>query len=376
MNNEKKRRAYSRQLGVRIFLRYLLTLALAGAGVVGVALLGRAVASRINWQQNDWFYHFLLAVNYNLPIAILITCIVVWVVVSLVFLIKPFRYLDSVINAAKELAAPTEEMIALPRDLSNVQEELNQIRVTTLRSNYLAKEAEQRKNDLIVYLAHDLKTPLTSVIGYLTLLRDEPEIPEKTRQRYTDIAWNKAQRLEDLVNEFFEITRLNLSTMTLEEEQVNLSRMLEQIASEFLPALEEKRLSWRLDVQPDIRITCDPDKLARVFDNLIRNAVNYSYVDTEITLSAREEQDGVRVVVANRGKTIPPEKLARIFEQFFRLDSSRSTSTGGAGLGLAIAKEIVELHGGVISAASSDESIVFTVVLPKDRKKNVSFSKE
>ena len=111
---------------------------------------------------------------------------------------------------------------------------------------------------------------------------------------------------------------------------------------------------------------CDPDKLARVFDNLLRNAVNYSYAGTTIYLSMDYEpiKDEVKICVENHGKTISPDKLDRIFEQFFRLDSSRRSSTGGSGLGLAIAKEIVELHHGTITAESENESIRFTVVLP------------
>lgn len=126
---------------------------------------------------------------------------------------------------------------------------------------------------------------MTSVIGYLTLLRDEPQISQELRARYTGIALDKAERLEELVNEFFDITRFNLTTLALEPERINLSRMLEQIASEFLPILAEKELRWRLDIQPGVEIVGDPDKLERVLDNLIRNAVNYSYAQTEIALS-------------------------------------------------------------------------------------------
>lgn len=220
-----------------------------------------------------------------------------------------------------------------------------------------------------MYLAHDLKTPLTSVIGYLTLIRDEPQISPKLRERYTGIALDKAQRLEELINEFFDITRFNLTTLVLEPERRNLSRMLEQIIDEFRPVLAEKELSVRTSIAPDVEILCDPDKLERVFDNLIRNAVSYSYERTEIYFSmVKQIEDRVEISIWNRGKTIPQEKLEHIFEQFFRLDSSRSTATGGAGLGLAIAKEIVELHGGTIRAESAKESVVFTVVLPAGQR--------
>ena len=235
-----------------------------------------------------------------------------------------------------------------------------------LRNEMAAKEAEQKKNDLIVYLAHDLKTPLTSVIGYLSLLRDELQISEKLRERYTEIALNKAERLEELINEFFDITRFNLSVMTLEKETIHFSRMLEQIVSEFEPILQEKRLSVESVIEKDIILSGDADKLERVFDNLLRNAVNYSYPNTVIQLSMeqRKEEHKVLLRVQNHGRTIAKEKLEHIFEQFFRVDASRSSATGGSGLGLAIARQIVEMHYGQIRAESADETIVFEVELP------------
>ena len=138
------------------------------------------------------------------------------------------------------------------------------------------------------------------------------------------------------------------------------------LASEYMPVMAEKGLNWKLQVEKDIYILCDPDKMERVFDNLIRNAINYSFLHTNLLMRLRDNGDTVQIRIANHGKTIAPEKLSQIFEQFFRLDESRASSTGGAGLGLAIAKEIVELHGGTILAESQNEIICFTVKLPKE----------
>lgn len=273
---------------------------------------------------------------------------------------KYFNEINGGINALKE---EDSKDIVLSSELAVTEKTINTIKHTLEQQKSAAKAAEQRKNDLVVYLAHDLKTPLTSVIGYLTLLRDEGQISEELRAKYVAIALEKAERLEDLINEFFEITRFNLSNIMLEYSMVNITRMLEQLVFEFKPMLAEKKLSCVLTAEPDKMIRCDVDKMQRVFDNLLRNAVNYSFENTEISIVVTQDESMVHIRFANHGNTISKEKLERIFEQFYRLDTSRHTGNGGAGLGLAIAKEIVMLHGGTITARSEDETIEFEVTI-------------
>ena len=362
MHMEQKKsdtnRKYLRtQLTGQVFGNYILALMIYVAALFAILAIGWSVSINISWRPSN-IYYLLQWVKEWIIVIMLILILIGWIVITLRFMTRPLRYLDELVDASEKLANPGEEPIRLSRAMKSVED--------ALRNAMLAKEAEQRKNDLIVYLAHDLKTPLTSVIGYLTLLRDEPQISEEMRSRYTGIALDKAERLEDLINEFFDITRFNLTNIQLEPERVNISRMLEQIGFEFHPILAEKDLKLETEIKPNVEMLCDPDKLARVFDNLLRNAVNYSYAGTTIYLSMDYEpiKDEVKICVENHGKTISPDKLDRIFEQFFRLDSSRRSSTGGSGLGLAIAKEIVELHHGTITAESENESIRFTVVLP------------
>lgn len=279
-------------------------------------------------------------------------------------ILKITGYVETIDRAVLVLPDSKAEIPDLPADLKNVEISLKDIQHSIYRNEQAAREAEQRKNDLVVYLAHDLKTPLTSVIGYLSLLEEAPELPLEQRAKYTQTALGKAYRLEELINEFFDITRFNLQSIELEHGRIYLSRMLRQIADEFYPVLEEKKLTSELNIAPDLVVFGDADKLERVFDNLLRNAVSYSYENTCIWISAEKTGGGVRIAFRNAGDQIPEQKLSRVFEKFFRLDSARGSGTGGAGLGLAIAKQIVELHGGTVTAFSSRAYTEFTVVLP------------
>ena len=364
MNKRSDKSPRRSQLSQRIAVRFLLSIMGYMLLLTGGYFAAYMLLSRVSWMGDDPLYIFFKTLQFMSPMLILVLSMVGLYFITRHFLSVPLRYLDSVTAAAAQLAAFGEETIALPPELADTQNELNLVRERAIRDARAAKEAEQRKNDLIVYLAHDLKTPLTSVIGYLSLLRDEPDIPPASRARYTGIALDKAERLEELINEFFDITRFNLSHLELNRQTVNLTRMLEQTVSEFEPVLVEKSLRFETELEPGMELMCDPDKLERVFDNLLRNAVSYSYPGTEISVTLHGSGDGAVVTVENHGRTIPPEKLARIFEQFFRADQSRSSATGGSGLGLAIAKEIAELHGGCISAESADERVRFTVTLP------------
>ncbi len=357
---------HSRSLSWRLLGQYFLSLLASAAGIAFFALCCILFFGAVNWWRNSTLLRNLLYAcrDYFLLLYILAVGIA-WILCTIHLLRRPLGYLDELVAAAERLTQDSGRMIFLPTPLREAQDHLNLLRERSLRAAAVAKEAEQRKNDLIVYLAHDLKTPLTSVIGYLTLLRDEEEISPRLREKYTGIALDKALRLEDLVNEFFDITRFNLTTLTLEPERTNLSRMLEQMVSEFSPVLQEKELSWETAISQDVEISCDRDKLQRVLDNLIRNAVSYSAPGTAILVAMEPEGNEAVLRLQNHGRTIPPEKLCHIFEQFYRVDSSRASATGGAGLGLAIAKEIVELHGGSITAESEQESILFTVRLPK-----------
>lgn len=275
------------------------------------------------------------------------------------------EYFDEISAGCDALLDEKTELITLSPEMGFLELKLNESKTILEKRERDAREAEQRKNDLVVYLAHDIRTPLTSVIGYLELLKETPDLPIEQRAKYLSITLDKAYRLEQLINEFFEITRFNLQSIPLNRENIHLSYMLLQMAEEFYPILTPGGKSVRLDVPEDLSLYGDPDKLARVFNNILKNAAAYSYPDTVIEIRARQERNAVRITFTNQGPQIPEAQLNAIFEKFYRLDSARSSSTGGAGLGLAIAKEIVTAHKGTISASSGPEGTVFTIELPE-----------
>ena len=274
------------------------------------------------------------------------------------------QYLKEINQGIENILSDFNEPVRFKPALQPLEDSLNEIKMTIRRQEQEAIESEKKKNDLVVFLARDLKTPLTSIVAYLSILETKPDMPEEERKKYTHISLEKAIRLGELINEFFEITKFNLQDIVLEPGNLDLSMMLEQIADELYAVLKEKNLRCDVQIDDTLMIYGDADKLARVFDNLLRNAIAYCDKGTAIRIQAKERHQEIEIVVANEGEKIPEEELSAIFEKFYRVDGSRSSKTGGAGLGLAIAKEIVELHHGTIRAESDEWETRFIVTLP------------
>lgn len=277
---------------------------------------------------------------------------------------KPWAYLNEIVEATQTIYEQNDHTIALSEPLGDIANQMNQIKMSVLLSKQAAKEAEDKKNELVMYLAHDIRTPLTTVIGYLSLLSEAPDMPIEQRAKYVGIALEKAERLEKLINELFEITRYHTKTVQLKKEKLDLYCLLVQLTDEFYPTLSSRGNSVVLNADENLFIMADPEKLARVFNNILKNATAYSYPNTEISIAAHKQNANIVITIQNHGKTISQEQLKDIFEKFNRLDEARLSDTGGAGLGLSIAEEIIHLHGGEITATSQNDTICFTVTLP------------
>ncbi len=293
------------------------------------------------------------------------------VAITLIFLLLLWRlfrwmhkYFKEINQGIDILLAEDDMQICLSPEMLPFERKLNLAKQTLRQRKAEALSAERRKDELVMYLAHDIRTPLTSIIGYLNLLEDSSEMPLDQRAKHLHITLEKAYRLEEMINEFFEITRYNSQQIQLSKEPVDLGLLLVQLCDELAPAVSQNGNFIILDVDETLTVCADSDKLARVFGNLLKNAAAYSYPETEIRISATASDALVRVLFQNKGADIPEDKLSTLFDKFYRLDKARASDTGGTGLGLAIAKEIVLLHGGSIQAASENNTITFTVELP------------
>lgn len=300
----------------------------------------------------------------NKPVVMLALLVVILLVVCYCSYSRFSGYMNRISEAARNLVNNPDAEIVLPRELGPILDDLQSIQRALSAQRDLARLNEQRKNDLVAYLAHDLKTPLTSILGYLDLLANQPDLSPEQRAKYTGIALDKAHRLEKLMGEFFDISRMELADTARERVELRLDLLLAQLTEEFYPLFSEKNLDCVLEIPEKLLVSGNPDQLARTFDNVLRNAVSYSDPNTAIHLRAVCQENWVEVTISNQGLEIPESQLSSIFQKFYRLDEARQSSTGGAGLGLAIAKEIVELHGGTIQATSTGNTTSFAIKLP------------
>lgn len=282
---------------------------------------------------------------------------------------RALRYFDALFEAVEGMLVEEGSPIDLPAELSSTALALNGIQAERERSERAAKAAEQRKNELVVYLAHDIKTPLTSIIGYLTLLSESPDMPIETRARYANITLEKSYRLEELIEEFFEITRYNLQTIPVERSRFDVTLFCQQVIDEFYPQASSRSLEIKLEAPDELPTFADANRLSRVFNNVLKNALSYadegSVVEVHVGESVIGTVNWLKIMVVNRGREITPEHLDRIFEKFYRGDDARTTASGGAGLGLAIAREIARAHGGDITAASENGMTSFAIWIPQ-----------
>lgn len=255
-------------------------------------------------------------------------------------------------------------------DLQKVIDSINALVDSTVASMEEERQIEQSKDDLITNVSHDIRTPLTSIIGYLGLLKSS-ELNED-QAKYIKIAYDKALQMKALAEDLFEYTTLRSSTNNkLVLAPLHVNSMLEQVAAGFELEAEKKNITFNVVTRPrDLVIDADAKMIVRMLNNLISNALKYGHGATEINLIANKMNNKfVELRVENNGEQIPKKSLQKIFDRFYRVESSRNLKTGGTGLGLAITKSIVDLHGGTIKCQSTSELTSFIIQLPLNSPK-------
>lgn len=280
-------------------------------------------------------------------------------------IVKDMTYIsDRIIDIAdgkgdeKIIIERQDEIGEIAGRINEMTEQINQL-ITSER------DALQSNKDLIACVAHDLRTPITSVKGYLDLALDTKHYDLEQRQKYVRIAQTKANRLEYLIYDLFNYTKLTSGEITLHRSKIDLVQLVEQMVEEFYPLFQEEELECTTKYNISyLEMNMDGELIARAVQNLLSNAIKYGKDGKHVYVELECLEQEVQIRVTNYGLVIPEESIKHLFDKFYRVERSRNVKTGGTGLGLNIAQEIVHLHGGRIQVTSGASGTCFTIALP------------
>lgn len=372
MKNDMNRRFRTRVI-TNIFYSAVVTVLIEVFLVTNVSLIA-------TYMDNAGVDNFFLSILVTFDVVVILMYVLfgmlVFTVTFMILQEKSLRYITKISDAMQNISEGDlnvtvevegdDEFSSMAANLNKMVEELKELMDKE-------RESERTKNELITNVAHDLRTPLTSIIGYLELLSGDVRLDPEMQKKYINIAYVKTKRLEKLIEDLFGFTKMNYGKLSMHVAPVDVVKLLSQLLEEFYPSFVDKNLSYELQSNvPAKVITADGNLLARLFDNLINNAIKYGADGKRIMVKLHADDEIVTVSVINYGYVIPADELPLIFNKFYRVEQSRSTNTGGTGLGLAISKNIVDMHGGTITVTSDLSGTVFTVKL----KVNFDVNKE
>ena len=372
MKNDMNRRFRTRVI-TNIFYSAVVTVLIEVFLVTNVSLIA-------TYMDNAGIDNFFISILVSFDVVVILMYelfgILVFTVTFMILQEKSLRYITKISDAMQNISEGDlnvtvevegdDEFSSMAANLNKMVEDLKELMDKE-------RESERTKNELITNVAHDLRTPLTSIIGYLELLSGDVKLEPEIQKKYINIAYVKTKRLEKLIEDLFGFTKMNYGKLSMHVGQVDVVKLLSQLLEEFYPSFVDKNLSYELQSNVPVKvITADGNLLARLFDNLINNAIKYGADGKRIMVKLHADDEIVTVSVINYGYVIPADELPLIFNKFYRVEQSRSTNTGGTGLGLAISKNIVDMHGGTITVTSDLSGTVFTVKL----KVNFDVNKE
>ena len=363
MKNDMNRRFRTRVI-TNIFYSAVVTVLIEVFLVTNVSLIATYMD---NAGIDNFFISILVSFDVVVILMYVLFGILVFTVTFMILQEKSLRYITKISDAMQNISEGDlnvtvevegdDEFSSMAANLNKMVEDLKELMDKE-------RESERTKNELITNVAHDLRTPLTSIIGYLELLSGDVKLEPEIQKKYINIAYVKTKRLEKLIEDLFGFTKMNYGKLSMHVGQVDVVKLLSQLLEEFYPSFVDKNLSYELQSNVPVKvITADGNLLARLFDNLINNAIKYGADGKRIMVKLHADDEIVTVSVINYGYVIPADELPLIFNKFYRVEQSRSTNTGGTGLGLAISKNIVDMHGGTITVTSDLSGTVFTVKL-------------
>lgn len=311
------------------------------------------------WDKTDLIYKIYL----NLKQLIIPIWILGILIIIILFWRKTFVYINKIISETSKLNDDDDNYISLPRELLQIEKSVNSVKKESVKNKQNALLAENKQKELIVYLTHDLKTPLTSILGYLDLLQNSKNLNNKDKAKYLKIINEKALSLELLIDELFELTKLNNDVIETNVQKIDINLLINQIVDDFYPLLNAVNKNITVVENEHIYFLGNPQELYRAFNNIIKNSIYYSYDNSTIKINIGIDNEYGIVSIFNQCKHYTKKEINKIFEKFYRGDKSRNSVSGGSGLGLAIAKQIIELHKGKIDVSSEGENIEFMVKL-------------
>lgn len=293
------------------------------------------------------------------------------VVFTITFILLERKRTKSIIDIYKAIERITdgdftnEIKIDNSDEFSMIADNINIMQVRIVELIQSERESEKSKNELITNIAHDLRTPLTSILGYLEILETNPSLSDEQRKNYLNIAYEKSKKLGSLIEDLFSYTKLSVGSLNVNLDEFDIVKLLSQLLDEMYPLFEKESLNYEFVSNVNEMIVCADSKLiARLFENLINNAIKYGKDGKKIILRFNQlNNDVYEVYVLNYGEIIPRDALTKLFDRFYRVDKSRNSKIAGTGLGLAIAKNIVELHNGKIEVKSDVNGTEFKVTL-------------
>lgn len=326
------------------------------------SIFNKIVGNNLNFYQK---YRVIIAIG------MFIFEIGIFVAIFLIAISGRVRYLKYISRSVTNIKARqylnpidikgNDEISQLAKDINTMYERL--------KENYeKEKKQEESKNELIVAVSHDLKTPLTSIIGYLELLNKDKETFTKEQQKFLEVAYEKSENLKKLIEELFEYTKLSNNYSKLNKVPFNIAVLVNQVVGEHVLFLSEKNVKVEIECNKN-ELVCEIDmqKFVRVIENLVKNAEKYSYKNSTFTIRMWEDEKNIKLSFNNEGDNINEDDLVKIFDEMYRIDKSRNSEIEGSGLGLPISKKIIELHGGKIWAECSSNIISINIDLPKNK---------